>query len=88
MDEFIKKLKDEPLVKKYLASAWISGSSTTVYPITVWEDTIVLQWSCRKSYFGKFIQRIVRENPDILSDGWFAKHDGSCPAEIVFKRRK
>lgn len=89
LTRFIKDLKKEPLVKKYLDKrSWLSGSSTEVYPITIWEDKIVLQWACRGTYFGKFIQRIVRENSDILADGWFAKHDGSCPAEIIFKLKQ
>lgn len=88
LEKFIEKLKQEPLVKQYLEKhSWLSGSSTEVHPITVWQDTIVLQWTCPKAYFGKFIQRIVRENPDVLTDGWFAKHDGSCPAEIIFIRK-
>lgn len=89
LTRFIMDLKKEPLVKKYLEKhSWLSGSSTEVHPVTIWEDTIVLQWTCRGAYFGKFIQRIIRKNPDILVVGWFVKHDGSCPAEIIFKRKK
>lgn len=87
--EFIDKLKAEPLVSKYLCKrSWVSGSTTTVYPIMMWKNKIVLQWDSDKRIFGKFIQRIVNANSDIISSGTFWKSDGSCPSTISFYLKK
>ena len=87
--EFIDKLKNEPLVSKYLCKrSWVSGSTTTVYPIMMWKNKIVLQWDSDKRIFGKFIQRIVNANSDIISSGTFWKSDGSCPSTISFYLKK
>lgn len=83
--EFTASLSREPLVNKYLyRTVWTSGCSTDVYPITVWEKEVVLQWASSKRIFDKFIQRIVAANQDLFELGYFSPHDGSCPAEIVF----
>lgn len=87
-DEFVSKLEKEPLVKKYMYKhTWLSGSSTTVYPITIWDDLkeIVIQWDSRKNIFNKFIQRMVDESEGLVRLGYFNKKDGTCPATIVFK---
>ena len=87
--EFIDKLKAEPLVSKYLYKhPWVSGSTTTVNPIMVWANQIELQWDSDKRIFGKFIQRIVNANSDIISSGTFWKSDGSCPSTIIFYLKK
>lgn len=87
--EFIDKLKTEPLVSKYLyKQPWVSGSTTTVNPIMVWANQIELQWDSDKRIFGKFIQRIVNANNDIISSGTFWKSDGSCPSTIIFYLKK
>ena len=85
IDKCIEDLKKEKLVQKYLYGyARLSGSSTNVYPITIWKESIVLQWKSDKSIFDKFIQRVVDKNSDIFSDGLFWKSDGSCPSTITF----
>lgn len=86
--EFIDKLKAEPLVSKLYKQPWVSGSTTTVNPIMVWANQIELQWNSDKRIFGKFIQRIVNANSDIISSGTFWKSDGSCPSTIIFYLKK
>lgn len=87
--KFVEALKSEPLVQKYLRKeTWISGSSTTVFPIGIWLDSVELQWESDRKIFGKFIERIVEANKDLLDWGSFQKTDGSCPSSIVFKLRK
>jgi len=82
---FIADLQKEKMVDKYLYPyTWLSGSSTNVRPITVWHRYIELQWNSRKRMFDKFIDKTVRDNSDLLSDGSFCKGDGSCPATIIF----
>ena len=83
--KFIEDFKKEKLAQKYLYKyTWLSGSSTTVYPITIYEDSIEIQWESDKNIFGKFIDRIVNNNADLFSKGFFWKSDGSCPSTITF----
>lgn len=87
VEQFIEYLKNQDVVKKYLENGcWLSGSSTTVHPITIWEKSkqIVLQWKSDKKIFGKFIERVKKENPGFIIDGTFWKSDGSCPSTITF----
>lgn len=85
--QFIEYLKNQDVVKKNLESGcWLSGSSTTVHPITIWEKSkqIVLQWKSDKNVYGKFIERVKKENPGFIVDGKFWKSDGSCLSTITF----
>lgn len=85
IDKFIEDFKKEKLVQKYLYDCtWISGCCTTVYPITICEDSIEIQWKSDKNIFEKFINRIVKNNIDIFSKGFFWKSDGSCPSVLIF----
>jgi hypothetical protein len=88
MERNLEKIKREPLVKKYMYEyTWLSGSSTYVSPISIYyvSSTITIQWKSHKNIFNKFIQRIIDNSEGFLIDGYFAKNDDSCPAEIVFK---
>ena len=87
VEQFIEYLKNQDVVKKYLENGcWLSGSSTAVHPITIWGKSkqIVLQWKSDKKIFGKFIERVKKENPGFIIDGKFWKSDGSCPSTITF----
>lgn len=85
VDKFIEDFKKEKLTQKYLYKyTWLSGSSTTVYPIAIWGNVIIFQWRSSKKIFNKFISRIVKENADLFSRGSFWKSDGSCPSTINF----
>ena len=84
INRFLEELKEEKLTKKYLYSGdWISGSSTIVFPITIWKNSIVLQWKSDKKIFDKFINRLVMRNTDLFDNGVFWKSDGSCPSTII-----
>ena len=85
VQQIVADLKEEPLVKKYLYdTTWLSGSSTTVYPIEIGKEDITLQWKSDKNVFNSFIKRIVDKYPEI-SDGWFNQTDGEEPSSIIFK---
>lgn len=85
INKFVSDLQKEKLVQKYLCRyTWLSGSSTEVYPITIWNKDITLQWKSDKKIFDRFIERIVKENSDLISRGCFWKSDGSCPSNIIF----
>lgn len=85
VQQIVADLKEEPLVKKYLYdTTWLSGSSTTVYPIEIGKEDITLQWKSDKNVFNSFIKRIVDKYPEI-SDGWFNQTDGEEPSSITFK---
>lgn len=91
IEAFIAALKNEPLVRKHLLKhTWTSGSSTVVYPITVWLESrqIVLQWGTSARRFDKFIARMVAKFPELIKAGRFDPRDGSCPAVIVFYFRE
>lgn len=82
--QFIEEFKAEEIVKKNLYDyTWLSGSSTTVYPITIWKNEIEIQWKNDRKC-NRFINRIVEKYNDIFKSGYFWKTDGSCPSHIVF----
>ena len=83
--KFVEDLNNETITQKYLYKhTWLSGCSTMVYPISISERDITVQWSSDKKIFDRFIQKIVKENSDLLSGGSFWKSDGSCPSTITF----
>ena len=87
--KFVEELKAEEMVKKHLYKfTWLSGSSTTVYPISIYYESfptsaVVLQWDSDERCT-KFINKIVKKYSDILERGYFWKSDGSCPSTITF----
>lgn len=86
---FVETLKKEPLVKKHLLKyPWLSGCSTEVAPITVWNESIVLQWDTTSRRFNRFISRMAAKFPDVVDHGYFSRGDGSSPAAITFILRK
>ena len=89
VDKFVEDLKKQPIVMKHLCDyTWTSGSSTQVYPITIWQDEVVLQWDCDKNIFDSFINRMVQKYSDLIEWGSFWKSDGSCPSTITFKLKE
>jgi len=86
LQKFIDSFRKEKLAQKYLYNRmWLSGGQTMVHPITISDTNIVFQWGSDKKIFDKFIKKIVKENSDLFSDGYFWKSDGSCPSTITFK---
>ena len=85
LKDIVEDLKNEPLVKKYLLDhTWLSGSSTTVYPITVsgpGKDVIV-QLSTDKNVFNNLLKKYMEKYP-VQAHFW--KSDGSCPSTLNFK---
>ena len=91
--KFIEELKSEEMVKKNLYKfTWLSGSSTTVYPISIYYESfptseVVLQWDSDRAC-NKFINKIVQKFSNILKEGYFWKSDGSCPSTITFRLKE
>ena len=94
--KFIEELNKEEMVKKNLyRHTWLSGSSTTVYPIAVYYEAwptseVVLQWASDRAcnVFINKINKIVEKFKDILKEGFFWKSDGSCPSTITFRLKE
>ena len=87
MEKILKEIQNDKLINKYLYKyTWLSGSSTTVYPITVWEKdkTIVIQINTDKNFFKKLIERYKNKYKNIENADFF-KSDGSCPSRLIFK---
>lgn len=84
--QVVEEIKNEPLMKKYLYNhTWVSGSSTTVYPVMIWNNDVDFQLSTHNNYFKKFIERICNKYSDVISKGYFNKLDGSCPSVLCFR---
>ena len=89
--EFMKNFADEiyndKLVKKYIRmGTWLSGSSTNVYPITIWEKSreVVVQIKTKRNVFNKLLERYKNKYENI-EYCYFDKTDDSCPSRLVFK---
>lgn len=85
-DRIVAAIKEEPIIAKHIyQDHWTSGSSTIVYPITLWAHNVVIQIDTKRDYFQKAIERVLNKHKDLFCDGWFCKNDNSCPAEIRFR---
>lgn len=76
-------IKNDKVIAKYIyKGTWLSGSSTIVYPITVWKNDIHIQLehNARSNYFKGFIKRIKKT---FGLTAIFVKSDGSC-ADIIY----
>ena len=81
----VEDLKNEPLIKKYMLDrTWLSGSSTTVYPITVSGPgkDIEIQLDTNKNVFNSLLKKYENKYP-LYAGFW--KSDGSCPSHLYFK---
>ena len=91
--QFVEEIKKEEMVKKNLYEhTWLSGSSTTVYPISVYVEAfptseVVFQWKSDRQC-NVFINKMVEKFKDILEEGYFWKSDGSCPSTITFRLKE
>ena len=82
-DEIVNAIKgDKTLAKHIYKHTWISGSSTTIYPITLWLTDVCIQLDTHKNLFKKCIERILAKYPNLFKNGYFCKNDDSCPAEV------
>ena len=68
---------------------WTSGSSTIVYPISLWEPNqeVIVQMD-REKFRGRTqaIKKLVKDLSDIpgfeVTDWHYTPNDGSCPPEL------
>lgn len=82
-DEIVNAIKgDKTLAKHICKYTWLSGSSTYVYPITLWPRDVCIQLDTSKNLFKKCIERILAKYPNLFKDGYFCKNDGYCPAGV------
>lgn len=87
--EFVAIIKQQPEIKRLYPNTWTSGSSTTVYPITVSQDDISLQRGSGREpkNFRERMEQLGKEM-GIIKYSYWARNDGSCPPEVVFKLAK
>lgn len=87
IEEITKIVQSDKLIQKYLyPHTWMSGSSTTVYPMTVWTASkqIVVQVKSGAWRLRKHLQKIIETNKEAFNDAYICKSDGSCPDRIIF----
>ena len=89
MFEIADELEKEMLIQKYMYKyTWLSGSSTIVYPITIYEDNrentfrITIQIKTQRNYFKSLLDRYKNKYKNYLY-GYFSKNDDTCPSELV-----
>lgn len=85
--EMTQIILSDKLIRKYIyPHHWISGSSTIVYPVSVWtvSKQIVVQVKRGAWRLRKCLKRIVESNPEAFKDAYFCKSDGSCPDTVKF----
>ena len=86
VDEYVEEIRKMPNVKKHLGERYISGSSTEVSPITLWQQNIEIQWST-DSEPTKTIEEIeeLGKKLGLVEYVSFWKSDGSCPSHIYIR---
>jgi hypothetical protein len=73
--------------KHIYTSIWTSGSSTDVYPISIYHNNhtnmydIEIQLTTNRNYFTRTIEYFKKKYADI-TDMRYCKYDGSCPNTI------
>ena len=104
-DDIVKRiysaiLEEDAIHKHIIDYNWVSGTSTTIYPINISMTDVEVQMdSGNRNYYNKAIQRLVVHNSHIFKDGYFCKPNGSHPSFIrlvysdeflqhIFKRKK
>lgn len=88
ISEIVNIIETDPaFIKHGRHEHWISGSSTVVYPISIWTKSklIDIQWGrIDKRVINPFITRIIKESEGLIKQGFITKSDGSCPNKITF----
>lgn len=76
--------------KHIYTSTWTSGSSTEVYPISIYKNNhtnmydVEIQLKANRNYFTRTIEYFKKKYADITYMGYW-KSDGSCPNTIKLK---
>ena len=76
--------------KHIYPSTWTSGSSTEVYPISIYKNNhtnmydVEIQLKANRNYFTRTIEYFKKKYADITYMGYW-KSDGSCPNTIKLK---
>ena len=65
--------------------SWMSGSSTEVYPVSVWRDYVDFQLNTtdKRHFTQKSLSKIVERFPQ-LRGARYSKKDSSCPDSLIF----
>lgn len=87
MKKFADEIYNDKLIQKYIhKGTWLSGSSTNVYPITIWERSrkVEIQIDTKRNVFKKLIER-YKEKYSEIEYGYFWETDDSCPSQLTFK---
>ena len=85
-EKIVNYLKNQEIIKKHIYPySWLSGSSTTVAPITVWNTSVDVQLKTDRNYFKKFLEKVKVQFKDEIEYCGFWKTDGSCPSHLYFK---
>ena len=88
IEVFLDWLQNQGIVQQQLYDiTWISGSSTTVYPITVCQSCVEIQWK-EDNEPKALIDSATALFTDIISYGVFSKTDGSCPSTVHFQLKE
>ena len=81
----VEAIKSDKVIAKHIFTHhWTSGSSTEVYPITMWINDVVVQMDTHRPLFNMAIKRVLESYPYLFKNGYFCENDDSCPAEIKF----
>lgn len=87
--EDVEKISGEVITSDFFKRfgynrAWISGSSTPVFPIMIWKREINIQLAGqgvshkgRSAAFRRILRKLRRTYPQITGQFW--RSDGSCP---------
>jgi len=95
--EIYEFLLNDKTLKKYVCdSAWVSGSSTKVYPVEKYRNGIVIQLKGNRSslnarLFDGAIDRLIKSRFGkmfVRKQCFFWKSDGSCPSTLTLTLRK
>ena len=83
VNEYVEIIRKMPLIIKKLTGHWISGSSASVYPVTVGNDSIDIQWNEDKEP-ARIMSELeeLGETMGVVKGAYFWKSDGSCPSKI------
>ena len=85
-------IEQSAFYKKYvLKDRWLSGSITSIAPITIWvpNGEIELQLDSRVKHHGRIqsfkglVRQLRKKYP--IKDWWYSRNDGSCPPTITIK---